>query len=150
MSRKAEAPKQVTFIRPMPLGDDGIETDIRTGRPLMETMASRRKSDKVGLEKEVDEGLQLQLQLADPSTKSNVMLKAVLDALSNQVELLAAACPVCQSLIMVLASVGAEVRLGPEMARRKLAQYLGSDLKLIPGAAPQGTPAPRKKPKTAP
>ena len=150
MSKKSEALRQVTFIRPMPLGDDGIETDIRSGRPLMETVASRRKTEKAGLEKEVDEGLQLQLQLADPSTSANILLRAVMSALSNRIEELASADPVCQSHITVLASVGAEVRLGPEMARRKLAQYLGSDLKLIPGAAPQGTPAPRKKPKTAP
>jgi len=150
MSKKPEALNQVTFIRPMPLGDDGVETSIRTGRPILETMATRRKSEQAGLEMQVDEGLQLQLQLSDPSTHAHIMLKAVLSALSTRTEELVSADPVCQSHITVLASVGAEVRLGPEMARRKLAQYLGSDLRLIPGTAPKGTPAPGKKPKTAP
>ena len=146
MSKKTEEPKPslVTFVRP--LGDDGVETDIQTGRPILQTLGQRRKALKSELEKQVDEGIQLSLQLADPSTDAHIMLKAVLSGLDKQVEKLAAACPVCQSLITVLMSVGAEVRLGPEMARKKLEQYLGRD---FPGAAPQGIPASRKKRKAA-
>lgn len=140
-----EAAKRVTFVRP--LGDEGIETDIRTGRPLPQTWGDHRKQIQADLEKQVDEGVQLSLQLADPTTDANVMLQAVLSALDKRVEELAAQDTVCQSLVAILASVGARVRIGPEMARKKLEQYIGRD---FPGTAPKGTPAPRKKRKAAP
>lgn len=145
MSKSKEEPaKRVTFVRP--LGDEGIETDIRTGRPLPETWGQHRKKVQTELEKEVDEGIQLSLQLADPTTDANVMLQAVVSALDKRLEELAAQDTVCQSLVAVLASVGAKVRVGPEMARKKLEQYLGRD---FPGTAPKGTPGSRKKTKAA-
>lgn len=145
MSKPKEEKKVITFVRP--LGDEGIETDIKTGRPLIQTLGQRRQKLQTALERDVDEGMQLSFQLADPSTEAHVMLQAVLSALSQRMEELATADPVCQSLTAVLASVGAKVRVGPEMARKKLEQYLGSD---FPGAAPKGRPASRKTRKTAP
>jgi len=134
---------RVTFVRPM--GNDGIETDIQTNRPAPESLDRQRNKLRSDLERVIDEGLAFNLQLADPATQANAILKAVLMALESRVEELCAPDPGYQVLTGVLASVGASVRIGPEMARKKLEQFFGKDFQITPGPARNRIPGAGKK-----
>lgn len=119
-----------------PMGDGGAETDILTGRPRENIPNAGKRRAVESLESTVQEGIRLSRELRDTGSDANAMLQGLLKTLEDRVEQLTASDSACQALINVLAHVGHRVHIGPEYARRRLAQYFGPDFVLHPVPAP--------------
>ena len=108
-----------------PLGSLGMETDIRTGRPVSPIDKLAQKKEE--LAKVVAEGVIARNDLLRPGSEGNLALKGILSTLEARVEILMQADPVCTALTEILASLGAIVYRAPHVANMKLAQYLGEE-----------------------
>lgn len=107
------------------MGSLGMETDIRTGRPVTDDDKLAKKKD--ALAKIVADGVTSRNELLAPDTEGNIALRHIMTTLTNRIEQLMQADVVCVALTEILASIGAVVYRAPHAANAKLAQLMGDE-----------------------